>query len=234
VSFNVLVGESGLELDGSGISILWGAQKPLHGSVTVSTNGDATYTPDYVYSGTDSFQIQVINRDGLSSTKIVNATVSHAAPAPVSIQGPTVPLLAYNGAYAVVDLSRYVYNADSSDSLNFGVNSVSGVSVTRSGAMATITLTNATQNSLGSLQFTAANSSGTITLGTYATLVSDPNYGVSLGSSFTVGEGGAAVGYTGYGDLDISMDSGDTSATLDVTVSGSTLTLTSHRSGLHL
>ncbi|MDR3705676.1 MAG: gliding motility-associated C-terminal domain-containing protein [Paludibacteraceae bacterium] len=49
---------------------------PLHGTVTMDTQGNYTYTPENDYSGTDSFTYTLTDADGDSSTATVELTIT--------------------------------------------------------------------------------------------------------------------------------------------------------------
>ena len=60
---------------------------PIHGSLTITTNGGFTYTPDTHYNGPDSFEFLVIDQSngvprGGSDTGLVSITVEHVDDAP--------------------------------------------------------------------------------------------------------------------------------------------------------
>lgn len=65
------------DVDGDTLSFRLGSASPTHGSVTISTNGSFTYTPDNNFSGTDSFTF--IANDGTvdSAPATINITVSN-------------------------------------------------------------------------------------------------------------------------------------------------------------
>ncbi len=58
---------------------------PLHGSLTLNTNGSFTYTPSAGYVGADSFTYEAVNTGGAGNTATVFLTVS----GPTTIQPPT-------------------------------------------------------------------------------------------------------------------------------------------------
>ncbi len=69
---NVLSNDTGLE-DGGIVVTLSAA--PTNGTVTVGSNGALTYTPNSGYAGADTFQYQITDADGDTSSANVSVTV---------------------------------------------------------------------------------------------------------------------------------------------------------------
>ena len=65
-----------------------GEGAPAHGSVTIDSSGNYTYTPSSDYSGSDSFQVVVTDNYGASSTQTVTVNLSSATQGP-QFSGPT-------------------------------------------------------------------------------------------------------------------------------------------------
>lgn len=73
VDINVLANDSGLE-DGFGDLTIHSA--PLFGSVVVNSNRTVTYTPSYMFVGTETFQYAISDKDGDISVATVTVTIS--------------------------------------------------------------------------------------------------------------------------------------------------------------
>ncbi|XQF90960.1 cadherin-like domain-containing protein [Pseudoalteromonas espejiana] len=58
---------------------------PQHGNVTISENGDFTYTPRANFNGNDAFSYQVINELGMTDTGIVEITINAVNDAPIAL-----------------------------------------------------------------------------------------------------------------------------------------------------
>ncbi|XQF93031.1 tandem-95 repeat protein [Pseudoalteromonas espejiana] len=61
------------------------AVSPQHGNVTISENGDFTYTPRTNFNGNDAFSYQVINELGMTDTGIVEITINAVNDAPIAL-----------------------------------------------------------------------------------------------------------------------------------------------------
>ncbi|WP_159675661.1 Ig-like domain-containing protein, partial [Andreprevotia sp. IGB-42] len=70
------------DVDGDALSFVKGTD-PAHGTVTVDTNGNWTYTPANNYNGADSFTVTVNDGKGGSDTLTVNVGVTPVNDAPV-------------------------------------------------------------------------------------------------------------------------------------------------------
>jgi uncharacterized repeat protein (TIGR01451 family) len=62
---------------------------PVHGSLTLNSNGSFAYSPVANYNGSDSFQYQVCDGTPLCDTAIVNLTVNNINDDPVANDDPT-------------------------------------------------------------------------------------------------------------------------------------------------
>ena len=77
---NVLTNDS--DVDGT-ISVKDpGTYATTNGSITISSDGTYTYTPNENYSGSDSFDYTIVDDDGAEATATLNLTVSPEADAP--------------------------------------------------------------------------------------------------------------------------------------------------------
>jgi len=81
---NTAVGGTVTGTDGDGDQLTFSkATDPTHGSVTVSSNGNYTYTPNNKYNGLDNFTITIADGNGGSTTVTVNITVTPVNEVPV-------------------------------------------------------------------------------------------------------------------------------------------------------
>ena len=72
--------------DGDGDQLTFSkATDPAHGIVTVSSNGNYTYTPNNKYNGTDNFTIGISDGNGGSTTVVVDIIVTPVNEAPTGI-----------------------------------------------------------------------------------------------------------------------------------------------------
>ncbi|MEL0633109.1 Ig-like domain-containing protein [Pseudoalteromonas carrageenovora] len=58
---------------------------PQHGSVTINSSGEFTYTPRANFNGVDAFSYQVINELGMTDTGIVEITINAVNDAPIAL-----------------------------------------------------------------------------------------------------------------------------------------------------
>jgi CshA-type fibril repeat protein len=80
---NVLTNDS--DSDGDNLSVsTTPVSAPLHGTLTLNSNGSFTYVPDANYNGTDSFVYSVMDADGASSTATVTLTIGAVNDGPVA------------------------------------------------------------------------------------------------------------------------------------------------------
>lgn len=79
-------GLSGEDVDGDPLTFAQGHTLAAHGTVSISLNGNFTYTPDVGYTGADSFSFLVSDgtfssaNDGVVSVQVANPTSGNAAP----------------------------------------------------------------------------------------------------------------------------------------------------------
>ena len=83
--------------DGDPLSVVAGVFATANGSVTVSSNGDFTYTPNSGYVGADSFTYTLEDGQGGSDTGTVNLTLNAVIPpGPPVIDFSSASFLSYN------------------------------------------------------------------------------------------------------------------------------------------
>ncbi|ABW32877.1 tandem-95 repeat protein [Acaryochloris marina] len=86
ITGNVLDGSSGgldTDLDGDTLSVIDNTD-PSNGTVSISANGDFTYTPNPDFFGTDSFGYTISDGNGGTSVATVNITVNPVNDAPIA------------------------------------------------------------------------------------------------------------------------------------------------------
>ncbi|MFT4924767.1 MAG: hypothetical protein ACI8WB_000851 [Phenylobacterium sp.] len=83
VTIDVLSNDSDIDgqLDSTSVVVSNG---PANGSTAVASNGQITYTPTGSFAGTDSFDYQVTDNEGATSTATVTITVTNVNDAPVA------------------------------------------------------------------------------------------------------------------------------------------------------
>jgi len=105
---------------------------PSSGSLSMSSNGSFTYTPNTGFDGTDSFDYSIVDQDGdISNTATVTITVTAEPEPPPPSGDPTVSLLPYkvkgvqhvdvtweNFAGATVTITRDGFGVEGSPAIN--------------------------------------------------------------------------------------------------------------------
>ncbi|MCQ2533877.1 MAG: Ig-like domain-containing protein, partial [Clostridia bacterium] len=124
---NVLINDSDIDSDtelnlggevNTGVLKVTSVDKPAHGTVTFTEDGDITYTPDDNYFGTDYIYYTVENSDGKTSVGTVTVTVSNVNDAPVA---EDVSVDCVEGTEpVVVELSQHVSDSDISQPVELG------------------------------------------------------------------------------------------------------------------
>ena len=94
------------------------ASGPAHGSVTMASNGNYTYTPAANFHGSDSFTYTVTDSDGASKTQSVTITVNSINDTPDST--PVATQSSNDGTTVALDVSGNFSDVDG-DALSFAV-----------------------------------------------------------------------------------------------------------------
>ncbi|RFM31359.1 Ig-like domain-containing protein, partial [Chitinophaga silvisoli] len=72
------------DVDGDGLSASV-VKQPLHGTLTLNSNGGFSYTPGLNYNGVDSFTYRVCDGSGVCDTGVVNITITAVDDAPDAV-----------------------------------------------------------------------------------------------------------------------------------------------------
>ncbi|MBW2466555.1 MAG: tandem-95 repeat protein, partial [Deltaproteobacteria bacterium] len=134
---NVLANDTDIEGD---ILTIVSFTQPEHGSVVDNGDNTFTYTPEYLYSGLDSFNYTVTDGNGATGTAQVLVTV-HNPPPTVSISSSPgrivtgeTSLLTWNSSYAtMVSIDNGIGEVDSSGSLEVSPQEYTTYSINVSG-----------------------------------------------------------------------------------------------------
>jgi DNA-binding beta-propeller fold protein YncE len=81
VTIDVLANDS--DPDGNPLIVDSITIEPIHGFVTINPDNIITYTPEFAYAGTDSFEYQISDGNGGTDTAMVSITVDVIAIPPL-------------------------------------------------------------------------------------------------------------------------------------------------------
>ena len=173
---------------------------PSNGTLTFSSNGSFTYTPDADFHGSDSFQYQIIDADGAVSTTTVNITVDAVNDAP-EVNQTIQTQNSEDGEAIVLDLSNSFEDVDG-DTLQFSATGLpTGLSIDSSGEITGTIASDASQSGPYSVTVTVIDGNGGSDSQTFVWNVSNPGPD-AVNDGFTTDEDVAVSGSVATNDSD--------------------------------
>ena len=207
-TFNVLANDS-FESAGAIVSAV---SQPAHGTVSIGTAGNVTYTPDANYNGADSFTYTVTS-GGVTETTTVTMTVTPVNDAPTAAVVPAQS--SKDGSTPAVNVAGYFSDIDG-DNLTFSANGLpTGLSLDSNGNVVGTIASSASQNAPGGVfdvAITATDPSGATVIQHFNWTVSNPPP-VAAPDAFSGDEGTTLTGNVKINDSDPDGDATTVDAT---------------------
>ncbi|MEM7455250.1 MAG: Ig-like domain-containing protein [Planctomycetota bacterium] len=197
VNGNVAFNDS--DPDGDSVSFVK-LTDPSNGTVTLNSDGSFTYTPVGDFNGTDTFDYQVTDADGATSTATVTIVVASVNDAPV-VSSPIPDQSNIDSEAISIDVSSNFADIEG-DTLTFSATGLpSGLSIDSAGNISGTIDSSASAGGPYTVTVTANDGNGGTISATFTWSVSNPGP-VAVDDSFTTSEDVALAGDVSGNDSD--------------------------------